>query len=156
MKLIVDKITGKILFGSSIPVELQENEIEIDFISTEGFTTPYINLETMQVYEGATQEDIAAIKIDLETQTYLKRITDGANAIAKFSAELRVAKLAGTISEEGHKVIDKALKPIRDEVLAGQWISAKDELVALGTDIIGQNLYDRIYVELDTYIQLNY
>jgi hypothetical protein len=111
---------------------------------------------TVEPSELFTQEEEFAFNIEKETQTYLKRITDGANAISKFSAELRVAKLAGTISEEGHKVIDKALKPIRDEVLAGQWISAKDELILLGTEIIGQQLYDRIYNEIQLYIDNNY
>lgn len=111
---------------------------------------------TVEPSELFTQEEEIEYNTINETQVYLKRMSDGAAAIAKFSAELRVAKLNGTISEEGHKVIDKTLKPVRDEVLAGQWISAKDELIVLGTDIIGQNLYDRIYVEIDTYIQLNY
>lgn len=101
-------------------------------------------------------EEELQYRTEIETQTYLKRITDGANAIAKFSAELRVAKLAGTISEEEHKVVDKTLKPVRDEVLAGQWISAKDELILLGTEIIGQQLYNRIYNEIQTYIDSNY
>jgi hypothetical protein len=111
---------------------------------------------TVEQSELFAPEEEFQYKTDIETQTYLKRITDGANAIAKFSAEVRVAKLAGTISEEGHKVVDKALKPVRDEVLAGQWISAKDELILLGTDIIGQQLYDRIYNEIQTYIDSNY
>lgn len=111
---------------------------------------------TVNPSELFTQEEEIEYKTLEETQTYLKRISDGAAAIAKFSAELRVAKLNGVISEEGHKVVDKALKPIRDEVLAGQWISAKDELIFLGIDIIGQSLYDRIYSEIDNYIQQNY
>lgn len=111
---------------------------------------------TVEQSELFSIEEQSAFAIEKETQTYLKRIADGANAISKFSAELRVAKLAGTISEEGHKVVDKALKPVRDEVLAGQWISAKDELILLGTNIIGQTLYDRIYTEIQTYIDNNY
>jgi hypothetical protein len=111
---------------------------------------------TVEPSELLTPEEEFQYKTDIETQTYLKRISDGANAIAKFSAELRVAKLAGAINEESHKVIDKALKPVRDEVLAGQWISAKDELILLGTDIIGQQLYDRIYNEIQLYIDNNY
>lgn len=132
-------------------VPMEESSIEyqqyLQFLQSEG---------TVEPSELFTQEELIAFSTEVETQTYLKRISDGATAIAKFSAELRVAKLNGTISEEGHKVIDKALKPIRDEVLAGQWISAKDELILLGTDIIGQALYDRIYIEIDNYIQQNY
>jgi hypothetical protein len=111
---------------------------------------------TVEPSELFTPEEEFQYKTYIETQTYLKRISDGANAISKFSAELRVAKLAGVINEENHKVIDKALKPVRDEVLAGQWISAKDELILLGTDIIGQELYDRIYNEIQLYIDNNY
>jgi hypothetical protein len=111
---------------------------------------------TVESSELFTLEEEIEYKTDIETQTYLKRISDGTSAISRFSAELRVAKLSGVITEEGHKEIDKALKPIRDEVLAGQWISAKDELILLGSEIIGQTLYDRIYNEIQTYINNNY
>jgi hypothetical protein len=141
----------KVDLGVATLVPMDESTVEyqqyIQFLTTGG---------TVEPSELFTQEEEFAFNIEKETQTYLKRITDGANAISKFSAELRVAKLAGAINEESHKVIDKTLKPVRDEVLAGQWISAKDELILLGTDIIGQQLYDRIYNELQTYIDNNY
>jgi len=111
---------------------------------------------TVEPSELFAQEEELVFNTEKETQTYLKRITDGANAIARFSAEIRIAKQSGVITEEGHKIIDKTLKLVRDEVLAGQWISAKDELVLLGTDVIGQQLYDRIYNELQNYINNNY
>jgi hypothetical protein len=141
----------KVDLGIVILVPMDESSIEyqqyVQFLIEGGAVEPS-NI--------TTPEEELTFNIEKETQTYLKRIADGANAISKFSAELRVAKLAGTINEESHKVIDKALKPVRDEVLAGQWISAKDELILLGTDIIGQQLYGRIYNELQTYIDNNY
>jgi hypothetical protein len=111
---------------------------------------------TVEQTNLSTENEEIEYKIDVETQTYLKRISDGANIISKFSAELRVGKLTGSITEEKHKVIDKSLKPVRYEILAGQWISAKDELILLGSEIIGQNLYNRIYKEIQTYINNNY
>jgi len=141
----------KVDLGIATLIPMDESTVEyqqyVQFLTNGG---------TVEPSDISTPEEEFQYMTEAETQTYLKRITDGANAIAKFSAELRVAKLAGTISEEGHKVVDKALKPIRDEVLAGQWISAKDELILLGTSIIGQQLYDRIYNEIQLYIDNNY
>jgi hypothetical protein len=58
MKLIINKNTGEVLFGTAIQVELGENEMEIDFVSTDGFIKPFINLQTLEIYEGATDEDV--------------------------------------------------------------------------------------------------
>lgn len=141
----------KVDLGIATLVPMDESTVEyqqyLQFLQSGG---------TVESSELFTLEEEIEYKTDVETQTYLKRISDGASAISRFSAELRVAKLSGVITEEGHKVIDKSLKPIRDEVLAGQWISAKDELILLGSEIIGQTLYDRIYNEIQTYINNNY
>lgn len=94
--------------------------------------------------------------IDIETKNYLKRIEDGKKAVAKLSAELRVAKLNGVISEQQHKGIDALLVPIRTAVLAGQWIEAKDLLTDLGSTQIGQSLYDRLNSQIVAYISENY
>lgn len=100
--------------------------------------------------------DIPENAIDIETKNYLKRIEDGKKAVAKLSAELRVAKLNGLISEQQHKGIDSLLVLIRTSVLAGQWIEAKDLLADLGSAQIGQSLYDKLNNELTTYISDNY
>jgi len=86
---------------------------------------------------------------------YKKRTQDGINAYAEISAEFRLAKLAGVISEEQHGAIEETLIPVRNEVLAGQWISALQKLEAIGV-AIGSELYDRLHTQISNYIAENY
>lgn len=95
-------------------------------------------------------------KLETETDNYIKRINDGIEQVAQFSAGLRLQKMAGVITEESHKAIDDALIPIRTEILAGQWISGKDKLIELGSSLIGEDLYDYIMSKIDAYITENY
>jgi len=91
-----------------------------------------------------------------ETEKYIQRSRDGQNYYAKLSAEFRLAKVSGVITEQEYHEIEKLLIPTRNEVLAGQWISAKNELESLGAVQIGQSLYDRLHLLLSTYINENY
>lgn len=100
--------------------------------------------------------DAASESLELETQRYVKRTQDGINAYAKISAEFRLAKLSGQISEQAHGYIENLLIPVRNEVLAGQWISALMKLEALGVVQVGQELYDRLHLQLTDYITQNY
>jgi len=94
--------------------------------------------------------------LEKETQKYLQRSQDGQNAYAKLSAEFRLAKVAGIITEQEYHAIEKLLIPTRNEVLAGQWISAKNELESLGAEQISQSLYDRLHLLISNYINENY
>jgi len=100
--------------------------------------------------------DAASESLELETQRYVKRTQDGINAYAKISAEFRLAKLSGQISEQAHGYIENLLIPVRNEVLAGQWISALMKLEALGVVQVGQELYNRLHLQLTDYITQNY
>ena len=110
--------------------------------------------------EGATPEEIHQLQIGTaksnETEAYKKRTQDGINAYAEISAEFRLAKLNGIISEETQRYVERALIPVRNEVLAGQWISAKNELELLGIESIGVDLYNRLHNQISDYINLNY
>jgi hypothetical protein len=78
------------------------------------------------------------------------------DAYLKISAEFRVAKLSGQISEAEHKAIEELLIPVRDEIRAGQWISGLIKLEALGSENIGVTLYDRLHLQISNYIELCY
>lgn len=106
--------------------------------------------------DGELEEYIKNENLKKETELYIKRSEDGKNAYAAISAEFRLAKLSDQISEETHAAIEKSLIPVRNEVLAGQWISAKNELIYLGIITIGQDLYDRLYLQITNYIAENY
>lgn len=91
-----------------------------------------------------------------ETHKYIQRQQDGVNAYAKISAEFRLAKLNGQITEAEHSVIESLLRPVRDEVLAGQWITALEILEQLGDAAIGLDLYTKLHTQISNYIAENY
>jgi hypothetical protein len=109
--------------------------------------------------EGATDEEIEQEQqveaLRIETEMYKKRTQDGINAYAEISAEFRLAKLAGVITEAQHGAIEETLIPVRNEVLAGQWISALQKLEAIGV-AIGSELYNRLHTQISNYIAENY
>ena len=94
--------------------------------------------------------------IEVEFLKYQQRAQDGNDAYLKISAEFRIAKLSGQISEAEHKAIEELLIPVRDEIRAGQWISGKLKLEALGSGLIGSTLYDRLHLQITQYIDLCY
>lgn len=110
--------------------------------------------------EGATQQEIKETQtkkyLEEETKRYEKRTADGQQAYAKISAEFRLAKLAGIVTEESHGIIEKLLIPVRNEILAGQWKSGLIELESLGSEIIGINLYNRLHTQINDYITISY
>lgn len=110
--------------------------------------------------EGATVKEITEMQsekyLQQETKRYEQRTIDGQKAYAKISAEFRLAKLAGIITEQAHAVIEKQLIGVRNEILAGQWKSGLIELETLGNAIIGVSLYNRLHTQITTYITENY
>jgi hypothetical protein len=127
-------------------VEVTEKQY-IDFLKSGG---------TIQETDFNFPNDAAAESLELETQLYIKRTQDGINAYAKISAEFRLAKLSGQISEQTHGYIENLLIPVRNEVLAGQWISALMKLEDLGVAQVGKELYERLHLQLTDYITQNY
>ena len=109
--------------------------------------------------ENATPEEIieqqTKEQLRKETEMYKKRTQDGINAYAEISAEFRLAKLSGILTEEQHGAIEAILIPVRNEVLAGQWISARQKLEEIGV-VIGVQLYNRLHTQISNYINKNY
>lgn len=91
-----------------------------------------------------------------EYEKYLQRQRDGVNAYMMISAEFRLAKLSGVITEEAHGAIEEILTPVRNEVIAGQWIKGKQLLTAIGSGAIGVDLYNKVFSQLENYINENY
>ena len=112
------------------------------------------------VVEGITQQEIQSQQIknalQSETEKYIKRQQDGVQLYAEISAEFRLAKLSGLMSESTQVAIERILIPVRNEVLAGQWISAKNELELIGNSNIGADLYNRLHNQISNYITENY
>jgi len=116
------------------------------------FTYP---IESIIIVEPTAQE-LQQKALQEETQKYIQRTQDGINTYAELSAEFRLAKLNGILSEEQQKGIERILVPVRNEVLAGQWISALQLLEEIGFTNIGESLYNRLHLLLTDYITLNY
>ena len=131
----------------------------VEELVTENFIKTKFDFDTLTFFEGATNEEVTEITIlqakQKETELYKKRQIDGVNAYAEISAEFRLAKLSGVISEAQHGAIESSLIPVRNEVLAGQWISARNILESIGVSI-GSELYDRLHTQLTNYINSNY
>jgi hypothetical protein len=108
------------------------------------------------VIEGISEIELIEQSLHNETQKYIQRTTDGVNAYAKISAEFRLAKLSGTIDDATHTYLENLLIPVRNEVLAGQWISAKQKLINIGVAQVGEVLYNRLFEQLTEYIEINY
>lgn len=130
-----------------VPIVLNENQIRIGL--------KYENEVVTDVVQDLTNEQILSNSLQKESDLYYKRMQDGKNMYAEISAEFRLAKLSGLITEEQHGAIEDTLIPVRNEVLAGQWISALQKLEAIGV-VIGSELYDRLHNQISNYISNNY
>lgn len=110
--------------------------------------------------EGLTLEEVVLLEEkeiqDVEFFKYLKRKQDGEIAYLKLSAEFRLAKLSGIISEQAHSYLEELLTPVRNEVMFGQWKKGLEILENLGSSQIGIQLYDRLHLQISTYINENY
>ena len=102
------------------------------------------------------EEEVLATMLTHEFEKYQQRKEDGINAYLLLSAELRLAKIGGVISNEAHRAIETALEPIRAEVVLGQWIGAKEKLEELGDYIIGEQMYQKLYNIITNYISTHY
>jgi hypothetical protein len=57
MKTIIDT-TGKVLYATSIDIDLQPNEIAIDNLLQDNFINPYWDFQNSNFYENATEQEI--------------------------------------------------------------------------------------------------
>lgn len=94
--------------------------------------------------------------LDAEKQNYLKRISDGQTYYAQVSAQFRLARLAGQLSNEQHAGIENIYRPVRDEILAGQWLTAKELATAIDINIVGADIYNQILGKITQYVLENY
>lgn len=131
--------------------------IETDLLPNDFFHIK--NWNVSEWVEGLTESELAEIEakklLKEETEMYRKRQCDGVLAYAEISAEFRLAKLSGILTEEQHGAIEDALIPVRNEVLAGQWKSARQKLEEIGV-VIGVELYNRLHTQITNYINENY
>jgi hypothetical protein len=149
---IYDPTTFDVLYAQEFETQ-PENSTSI--VMMESFVKPKFNPQTKEYYEGATQLESIAVKTEAEYQRYLQRKRDGEEYHLRICAELRVAKLAGGISQEQYDAIYAATAPARNEIVAGQWMSGLKEFEKL-SGVLSSTLYNRIHTDITNYITLNY
>ena len=175
--MIANNINGTIRIFNSIPkvFELKPNVFGYDKLSDEvhyedGFrqvleptlkdnehkTNLYFDAD-IDAYtyntESYTPEQIAEQKKQKEFAQYQLRQSRGLESYLKLCAEFRLAKEAGQLTPELYTQIEETLIPVRDELVNGQFITAKTKLEVIGSDVIGVELYDRFINSLNEDIQ---
>jgi hypothetical protein len=120
--------------------EMPENSTEI---SPNGILRPIFNGVSWD--ESASENEIIENSINREFELYETRKNQGIIKYLKIAAEFRVKKLNGEISEELHKVLDKVLKPVRDEFVNGQFITSLNLLEEIGPSVIGEQIYNNLH-----------
>jgi len=119
------------------------------------YLKPDYNEQTDEWFETATQQEVIITQIEKETKLYEKRIEDGKSLVSLMSAKLRIQKSKGIINEQEHLDTEAILLPIRTELLAGQFISAKRLLEPLQAQLTA-SLYNEAHAILSDYIEENY
>lgn len=104
--------------------------------------------ENNEWIEGATPEQIAEQQQQKEFAQYQIRLNRGVESYLNLCAEFRLLKEAGTLTPEHYAEIEENLIPVRDELVNGQFITAKSKLEAIGFDVIGEQLYNRFIESL--------
>ncbi len=95
----------------------------------------------------------STVEVLNEKILYDKRKEDGINAYLMLAAEFRVS----SNPREVVKLIEDKLELVRNEIINGQWITAREKLeeVAISAEFT-QEIYDRLHLSLTTYITENY
>lgn len=149
---IYDPISYDVLYAQEFEQAPENSTLSVMFNS---YIKPKYNPDTDTFYEGASLQEQMIAKIEDEFQRYLKRKADGEAYHLRICAELRVMKLEGGISQEQYDAIYTILGPTRNEVVTGNWISGLKELEK-AQSYLSPTLYNRLYLDISTYITENY
>lgn len=125
-------------------------------VCTENFYLKKWDFENEIWTEGATPEQIqkkqSLILMQKETLLYEKRIADGIRKYAEISARFRLAKQSGHLDSELHIYLENTLRPVRNEVLAGQWMTAQELMQEIISQHVSIPAFDEIYQMITNYI----
>lgn len=114
------------------------------------------NGENVQLPE-IIYEDPSLSPIEEEKLKYDQRVKDGMDEYLMLMAELRLNSIANNLPREVNKYIEEKLESVRIQVVSGQWWSALEKLETVVVEsYLTQELYDRIYLKITTYISESY
>ena len=103
--------------------------------------------------ETYTPEQIKENEKIQEQNKYLERIEVGKNKYTKLCADFRIDKINGVITHEFHRLLENTLKPVRNEFVNGQFITALEVLESIGSEDITISIYDNIHASITEAIQ---
>ncbi len=92
-----------------------------------------------------TEKEVRLNENENEYNKYLQRVEKGKEKYLKLCGEFRKSRDRGEITQEFYEILEDTLEPVRTELVNGQFITAKRKLIAIGSSIITQELYDRFY-----------
>jgi len=129
-------------FREIVVPELEENQYKTNlYYDSEN------DIYTYKV-ETYTEEELNENEKLQEQNKYLQRIEVGKKKYTKLCADFRIDKLNGVITHEFHRLLESVLKPVRDEFVNGQFISALEVLEEIGSEQITIDIYDNIYASI--------
>ena len=140
--------TGKIFLAGVVVVPSTEDWVKyVDWLK--------LNNKPAET-EELTADEAKAINQNTEFDLYMNRKEDGIRRYLMISAEFRLAKLGGDITPEFHILLEDTLKPVRDEMVLGQFKNALRFLEAIGSSVITVVNYDRFHLSLTKSITKTY
>lgn len=137
MKVIIEKITGKVLYASNINVDVSVNEIIVEVESLD-MANPYYNFETKTFYEGKTIEQL--IIVPSEVQLWKIRT---------------VLKLSG-LESQIESAMDQLEEPTKTAALSiwnyGTSIDRNSQTIAFIQNVLGMTdvAVDQIFIQANT------
>jgi len=143
------------LIGYDLATDTYTNPISelVELLPSQGIITTDIDVDGYEDYLSVTA---AKLQDDREFEFYVIRQRDGLRMYLNAAAKARNLKQNGVITPENYTAIEEEMKPVRDELVLGQIISARDVLVSKGIAVIGQEMYDEYLGELNEYISKIY
>lgn len=105
---------------------------------------------------GVFFDGIVLVNIDSEKGQNYVRIDVGQYLHSEFIGSIRIPYLMGTITQETYLARKTVFEPVRNELLAGDFENAKVKLTALGSSVIGTELYNSFMQKIDTLISEYY
>ena len=100
--------------------------------------------------ETYTEEEVRLNENESEYNKYLQRVEKGKEKYLKLCSEFRLSRDKEEITQEFYELLEDTLEPVRTELVNGQFVTAKRKLIAIGSLIITQELYDRFYNSIQT------
>lgn len=101
--------------------------------------------------------DYVAIAKKAEYELYVKRREDGIRMFLELISELRLVSKANSLPREWLRELEGIFEKVQRAVESGQWKTAQEECELIPVDgLVTQQLYDRIYNAIVSYIATSY